>query len=219
MIIEFCFLAKEEGECDESQLQWYYDRLDGVCKQFIFRGCGGNQNRFATRQECESRCSQSQDVCILPRVVGPCSGSFRQWYYDAGTDSCYEFDYGGCQGNPNRFNSAHECQSRCARVKPTLTEAPPVVHHASEQDREPERDYDREREEYEERVRERQREIERQRQENNQNDGILLVHFIKYFITNIVSYRYLFVGSQAWPMQSEYSSLVFQQRDKSLRGV
>ena len=67
------------------------------------------------------------DVCILPRVVGPCSGSFRQWFYDAATDRCYEFDYGGCQGNPNRFNNAQECQQRCQRapVEVTTTTAYP----------------------------------------------------------------------------------------------
>lgn len=136
-------MSKEEGSCEESQLQWYYDRSDGVCKQFIYRGCDGNQNRFANRQECESRCSHSQDVCILPRVVGPCSGSFRQWYYESGSDSCHEFDYGGCQGNPNRFNNAQECQNRCQRVRPittTTTEAPyrPYPQPDREDERQPE---------------------------------------------------------------------------------
>ncbi len=154
---EFCFLQKEEGSCEESQLQWFYDRGDGVCKQFIYRGCDGNANRFANRQECESRCSQSQDVCILPRVVGPCSGSFRQWYYDAGTDGCYEFDYGGCQGNPNRFNNAQECQNRCQRNRPvtTSTTEAPYVPYPRQPDREDERE--REREPGRERERERDR--------------------------------------------------------------
>ncbi|XP_046445127.1 papilin-like isoform X2 [Daphnia pulex] len=158
---EFCFLPKQEGSCDESVLQWFYDRPEGVCKQFIYKGCDGNQNRFADRQECESRCSQSQDVCILPRVVGPCSGSFRQWYYDAGSDNCYEFDYGGCQGNPNRFNNAQECQNRCQRVRPittTSTEAPYVPYPEREDDREREREPEPER-----RPDERERERERDR--------------------------------------------------------
>ena len=91
----------------------------------------------------------SADVCILPRVVGPCSGSFRQWYYDSARDSCYEFDYGGCQGNPNRFNNAHECQQRCQRVRAppttTTTESP---YYPRAPDREREDDYERERDRY-----------------------------------------------------------------------
>lgn len=66
------------------------------------------------------------DLCGLPRVVGPCSGSFRQWFYDSRSDRCYEFDYGGCQGNPNRFNNEPECQQRCQRQRPATT-APPVA--------------------------------------------------------------------------------------------
>jgi len=110
-------MGKEEGACSESQLHWYYERSDRVCKQFIY--CG-----------CERRCSRSQDNCILPRVVRPCSGSFRQWFYDSSTDNCYEFDYGGCQDNPNRFNNATECQQRFQRQRfqpnkrPTPTEPP-----------------------------------------------------------------------------------------------
>ena len=64
--VEFCFLAKEAGTCRESLLQWFYDRSDGVCKQFIYSGCEGNQNRFETRQQCENRCSQSQGKFLTP---------------------------------------------------------------------------------------------------------------------------------------------------------
>ena len=60
-------------------------------------------------------------------MVGPCNGFFRQWYYDAGSDDCHAFDYGGCQGNPNRFNNAQECQQRCQRLpRISTTEAPAI---------------------------------------------------------------------------------------------
>ena len=49
----------------------------------------------------------------MPRVVGPCSGSMTQWYYDRSTDTCHEFDYGGCQGNANRFNDRRQCEEHC----------------------------------------------------------------------------------------------------------
>ena len=47
--------------------------------------------------------SSPTDICTLPRVVGPCSGSFSQFYYDHERDQCFQFDYGGCQGNKNRY--------------------------------------------------------------------------------------------------------------------
>lgn len=57
---EFCFQESDAGPCRESTPQWHYDSSDGVCKQFLYGGCGGNQNRFPSRSECEQRCSTSQ---------------------------------------------------------------------------------------------------------------------------------------------------------------
>ncbi|XP_069673465.1 papilin isoform X4 [Periplaneta americana] len=110
---EWCFLHEEHGPCSESIANWFYDSRDGVCKQFLYGGCQGNKNRFQTREECESRCGNVQDACDLPRVVGPCSGSMTQWYYDRSAGACFEFDYGGCQGNANRFNDRQQCEEHC----------------------------------------------------------------------------------------------------------
>ncbi|XP_066977996.1 papilin isoform X17 [Macrobrachium rosenbergii] len=123
---DHCFLESSQGTCSNFQAYWHYDRSTGVCKQFLYGGCDGNENRFMTRQECENKCGDAIDVCQLPRVVGPCSGSFRQYYYDSAADECFEFDYGGCQGNKNRFDVLHLCQQRCKqkqRVTPSTTSA------------------------------------------------------------------------------------------------
>jgi len=40
-----------------SEPAWFYDRTDGVCKQFYYGGCGGNHNRFLSRKECETKYS------------------------------------------------------------------------------------------------------------------------------------------------------------------
>lgn len=53
------------------------------------------------------------DICRLPKKVGPCYGSFSQWYYDAAYGSCLEFTYGGCDGNENNFDTEEECILRC----------------------------------------------------------------------------------------------------------
>jgi len=41
-------------------LKYFYDRQDGVCKQFMYTGCGGNENRFESKQECEQQCFEAQ---------------------------------------------------------------------------------------------------------------------------------------------------------------
>lgn len=48
-------------------------------------------------------------------MQGPCRGDFRQWYYDKNSDRCFQFRYGGCQGNMNRFNDPQSCEARCVR--------------------------------------------------------------------------------------------------------
>ncbi|XP_076032052.1 proteoglycan-like sulfated glycoprotein papilin isoform X2 [Oratosquilla oratoria] len=112
---EFCFLDPLRGTCIDNQAYFYYDSTDGVCRQFIYSGCEGNRNRFRSSQECENKCADAQDVCELPRVVGPCDGSFLQYYYDPNIDDCFEFDFGGCQGNKNKFDSLYSCRQRCQK--------------------------------------------------------------------------------------------------------
>ncbi|XP_020842911.2 collagen alpha-4(VI) chain-like [Phascolarctos cinereus] len=51
-----CSMAKDAGMCRDYVLKWYYHRDQRTCQKFWFGGCGGNQNRFETRQDCESRC-------------------------------------------------------------------------------------------------------------------------------------------------------------------
>ncbi|KAJ8880674.1 hypothetical protein PR048_017144 [Dryococelus australis] len=58
---------------------------------------------------------------MLPRVVGPCRGRQSNWYYDPASDTCKEFEYGGCQGNGNRFADQQACEERCQRSRITTT--------------------------------------------------------------------------------------------------
>ncbi|XP_042237860.1 papilin-like isoform X4 [Homarus americanus] len=125
---EYCFLKHQQGTCRDLQAYWHYASEDGVCKQFLYGGCEGNENRFSTRQECEGKCSEAQDVCGLPMVVGPCNGSYKQYYYEVSTDECYEFDFGGCLGNKNRFDTVRLCQQRCKKNQAVLTTAYPDTY-------------------------------------------------------------------------------------------
>ncbi|XP_066902314.1 papilin [Halyomorpha halys] len=125
---DMCFMASDSGSCSGSEIRWFYDRRDGICKQFRYSGCGGNGNKFASRQDCEFSCGNVQDVCTLPRVIGPCDSTIRQWHYDEATQSCQAFDYGGCQGNGNRFDSEEECRNRCVKT----TDVAPATQHPYE---------------------------------------------------------------------------------------
>lgn len=113
--LEFCFEGKDPGDGNEKIQRWYYDHEDGVCKDFLYGGKKGNRNRFLTRQNCESSCFEAQDICELPKVVGPCNGNMEQYWYDKSKDECFTFNYGGCQGNGNKFDTQEFCENRCKK--------------------------------------------------------------------------------------------------------
>ncbi|GAV00689.1 hypothetical protein RvY_11503-2 [Ramazzottius varieornatus] len=128
-----CFLSSERGTCESNLPRWFYDSSDGVCKRFLFSGCGGNSNNFETQVDCINDCSRAQDVCTLPKVIGPCRGAFNVYYYDIYERKCQQFTYGGCQGNGNRFQSSEECERNCSRLyEPPTPPSYEVVPHTVE---------------------------------------------------------------------------------------
>ncbi|XP_077788587.1 kunitz-type protease inhibitor 2 [Podarcis muralis] len=54
------------------------------------------------------------DDCYLPKVVGRCRAAFPRWWFNASSQACQEFIYGGCRGNANNFVSADKCRQICA---------------------------------------------------------------------------------------------------------
>lgn len=42
--------------CSENPPQIYFARVDGFCESFIYRGCGGNLNRFRSATDCDTFC-------------------------------------------------------------------------------------------------------------------------------------------------------------------
>lgn len=41
---------------------------------------------------------------------------FRRYWYNAATRQCEMFQYTGCQGNDNNFNSLMDCQQKCRNI-------------------------------------------------------------------------------------------------------
>ncbi len=52
--------------------------------------------------------------CQLVPDPGPCADRLPMFYYDAARGGCATFQYGGCQGNPNRFADMAECVQFCS---------------------------------------------------------------------------------------------------------
>lgn len=44
------------GPCKAAFIRWNFDYEEGVCKEFLFGGCGGNENNFLSEAECRKTC-------------------------------------------------------------------------------------------------------------------------------------------------------------------
>ncbi|XP_018526876.1 collagen alpha-3(VI) chain [Lates calcarifer] len=94
--------------CKDYQAKWFFDRKNGICTQFWYGGCGGNENRFDTETLCLKNCMRSVsepqpqvqqgeqveilpapeastavDICQLPKEEGTCAKFVLKWHYDA----------------------------------------------------------------------------------------------------------------------------------------
>ncbi|KAI6235899.1 hypothetical protein M3Y95_00100300 [Aphelenchoides besseyi] len=89
---------------------------------------GSNNQRCQTNTDCPSThecetdhnvcCPRAQAICSQPLRLGDCKQSVRRYWYNAVTRACEIFDYTGCQGNDNRFETLLECQNTCENVIP-----------------------------------------------------------------------------------------------------
>ena len=75
-----CSLPKVVGQCLENEAgpkafaKWYFDRTNKVCQPFYFSGCGGNENNFGTREECETTCPNTfpPEIQVGSQVISKC---------------------------------------------------------------------------------------------------------------------------------------------------
>ena len=66
---ERCSAAPDGGGCKGYFQAWYHDPSTGICRPFVYGGCGGNLNRYGSLAECQSACpgrSPNYDACKLP---------------------------------------------------------------------------------------------------------------------------------------------------------
>lgn len=112
--VDTCRQRPDAGDCAAVIPRWYFDEETRKCHRFIYSGCGGNQNNFATLQECEQDCGEPPSRCELPKEQGPCDAVIPRWFFNAETNQCEDFVYGGCGGNGNNFRTKHECEHSCS---------------------------------------------------------------------------------------------------------
>uniref|UniRef100_A0A8C6S9S5 Tissue factor pathway inhibitor n=1 Tax=Neogobius melanostomus TaxID=47308 RepID=A0A8C6S9S5_9GOBI len=125
---EQCAFKAEPGPCKAIKPRFFFSIDSGRCESFEYGGCGGNDNNFLSKEECEESCvvSEDKDPCQLPEAPGPCRGLVSRYLYDPEIHDCRHFFYGGCFGNANNFRSMDACKTRCQNTDNSeQTTAPP----------------------------------------------------------------------------------------------
>ena len=56
-ISEICYMPSDPGPCQEYSSRYYFNTNTGVCEEFMYGGCEGNGNNFATLDECSRLCN------------------------------------------------------------------------------------------------------------------------------------------------------------------
>lgn len=111
---ETCFMEADPGPCKENHANWYFSPWFWACKRFTYGGCGGNSNRFKTSHDCFKHCSGAPEKCFLERDQGPCREKHPKWFFNLQSQTCETFEYGGCGGNDNRFETLRDCLNICS---------------------------------------------------------------------------------------------------------
>ncbi|GFY63482.1 papilin [Trichonephila inaurata madagascariensis] len=128
IVDDICKLPSKTGPCKGHFRRYFFDHTKGNCEEFIYGGCEANANNFETVRECENKCLRrtlnSENICRLPSKQGPCRGHFPRYFFDHTKGKCEEFIYGGCEGNPNNFETVTECEQACLRKSEYSEEKP-----------------------------------------------------------------------------------------------
>nr|CAX74161.1 Kunitz-type protease inhibitor 2 precursor [Schistosoma japonicum] len=57
-----CLQPRVTGKCRASLLRWVWNPQANTCEEFIYGGCGANENNFLTKEECETVCKMRINV-------------------------------------------------------------------------------------------------------------------------------------------------------------
>nr|XP_054928285.1 amblin-like [Dermacentor andersoni] len=118
-----CLKKPDPGPCKASKPSWYFEEAITGCKYFIYGGCNGNSNRFASEEKCVDYClpkSRHKPVCSRKPKPIKCKSMLKYWYFNATENTCHRLEAGLCPTTGNMFTSCDKCMKRCSATNPLL---------------------------------------------------------------------------------------------------
>ncbi|XP_043188957.1 carboxypeptidase inhibitor SmCI-like [Amphibalanus amphitrite] len=79
-------------------------------------GCAFRPMMVSHHPPCAGH-EDSAAICSLPVKAGDCRGVIPRYFYNTERSTCMEFNYSGCGGNGNNFETLHDCEKMCTTEK------------------------------------------------------------------------------------------------------
>ncbi len=122
LCVDQCSQPFEVGNCDAAFQVYWHNPDTGRCEQMIYGGCGGNENRFDTIEECVSTCDAQPPgaSCEVDDIVYPDGANYVPDPASCNTCSCDDGEVTGC----TEMDCPKECEdgtalgSDCAECGP-----------------------------------------------------------------------------------------------------
>lgn len=70
-----------------------------------------------TQSSSERTLIVNYDFCDQPMMSGNCSQKTLKWFYDKNSKYCRQFEFTGCNGNENKFETRQQCIEICEKHK------------------------------------------------------------------------------------------------------
>jgi len=112
-----CLSPKDSGVCRGIFPRWYYDVVTNKCKPFSWGGCGGNNNKYNTKEECQDSCVHINGYLDCPtrcpNTLAPVCGSDAVDY-----DNFCNFQMAvGCEGKDIYVQHEGRCNEADTNAK------------------------------------------------------------------------------------------------------
>ncbi|KAM6450855.1 collagen alpha-4(VI) chain-like [Liasis olivaceus] len=102
--IQYKILETTQGPIEEQ-----YDQMENK----YFSSINIQNGKGTETEEHFEKIQRTKDACSVDMDIGECEDYTLKWYYAKPRNMCFQFWYGGCGGNKNRFETQEECDALC----------------------------------------------------------------------------------------------------------